>query len=704
MANPNKDNDKHTPSVFDGNDSRSFAIHVINEEEAQEKGVKASRNILGVLDKDFIVRAAVPADFLPPDGQEGVFYLLPDGSLWLFSEGEYICITADVDKAYVDAKFNAAVNESKEYTDSKLNYDGVVDVEVGQDPSTVTLTEKKKNLKTGVENEESNSFPVASSTQAGVLNAATYQGFVEAQTMLGVLMDGSILVEGLEEAPSQNDLTTAWKEAMGKEEVINRAYIWSPEYNHGYTYFSNVGLWYMTSSGGGSSFSVLPFTNDSLGTIKGSDKEGQVHAETDGTGSVNGWDALKDRMFNAESAILNKVDKEDGKGLSTEDFTTDEKEKLAGIEDGATKVILDKALDDQSENGVENKAIATEVNKLNTALSNKAAQSDLEALGARVATNEDAIKEHGSALESLNSEVSRLDNVKVEKEEGKGLSTNDFSNTDKAKLDKMNVDAEPNVQSDWGEEDVSADSYIKNKPVNVSSFANDAGYLTEVPSEYMTDKEVEALGYQTAEDVVAAIEGKADKDSLAKVATSGQYGDLEGIPTLADVATSGDYQDLKNLPDIPGPYELPFASAETLGGVKVGEGLVMGADGKLSTTGGGVADAVAWGHITGTLDDQKDLKEVLAKKVDSDSLAPVATSGNYNDLTGTPDIPTVNDGKLTIQKNKETVGEFSANSSEDKILNIEVPTKTSELDNDAGFLTVVESITNEEIDAMMEAA
>lgn len=71
-------------------------------------------------------------------------------------------------------------------------------------------------------------------------------------------------------------------------------------------------------------------------------------------------------------------------------------------------------------------------------------------------------------------------------------------------------------------------------------------------------------------------------------------------------------------------------------------------------------------------------------------LAEVAHSGDYNDLINKPSIPTpatVNDGTLTIQKNGSTVQTFTANSSTDKTANIEVPTKVSQLDNDAGYLT-----------------
>jgi len=48
-----------------------------------------------------------------------------------------------------------------------------------------------------------------------------------------------------------------------------------------------------------------------------------------------------------------------------------------------------------------------------------------------------------------------------------------------------------------------------------------------------------------------------------------------------------------------------------------------------------------------------------------------------------------NDGTLTIQKNGDTVGTFTANSSSDKTVNISVPTKTSDLNNDSGFITGV---------------
>ena len=80
--------------------------------------------------------------------------------------------------------------------------------------------------------------------------------------------------------------------------------------------------------------------------------------------------------------------------------------------------------------------------------------------------------------------------------------------------------------------------------------------------------------------------------------------------------------------------------------------------------------------------------------VSSTDLATVATSGSYNDLSNKPTIPTVNDATLTIQKNGTNVQTFTANQSTNATANITVPTKTSDLTNDSGFLTLESLSTN----------
>ena len=56
-------------------------------------------------------------------------------------------------------------------------------------------------------------------------------------------------------------------------------------------------------------------------------------------------------------------------------------------------------------------------------------------------------------------------------------------------------------------------------------------------------------------------------------------------------------------------------------------------------------------------------------------------------LALTSQLPTVNNGTLTIQKNGTKVQTFTANQSSSVTANITVPTKTSEITNDSGFIT-----------------
>ena len=64
--------------------------------------------------------------------------------------------------------------------------------------------------------------------------------------------------------------------------------------------------------------------------------------------------------------------------------------------------------------------------------------------------------------------------------------------------------------------------------------------------------------------------------------------------------------------------ELPIASANTLGGVKVGAGLSINPEsGVLSATGGGTADSVEWDNVLSKPDDIVNITERLASKLDT---------------------------------------------------------------------------------------
>jgi hypothetical protein len=71
-----------------------------------------------------------------------------------------------------------------------------------------------------------------------------------------------------------------------------------------------------------------------------------------------------------------------------------------------------------------------------------------------------------TAFGNQNAMNTELYEAKVDKVNGKGLSANDYTNIDKAKVDAIVVGAEVNVQSDWAQGDDTQDDYIKNKPTD----------------------------------------------------------------------------------------------------------------------------------------------------------------------------------------------------------------------------------------------
>lgn len=166
---------------------------------------------------------------------------------------------------------------------------------------------------------------------------------------------------------------------------------------------------------------------------------------------------------------------------------------------------------------------------------------------------------------------------------------------------------------------------------------------------------VKGVDYFTTAEINEIEEGAAAKVDLSNYAKTAD---------LSTVATSGSYNDLSDKPPIPEPYELPVASATALGGVKVGSGLSI-TNGVLSATGGGTADSVDWSKIQ-----------------NKPNFANVATSGDYNDLSNKPTIPSV----------EGLASEAYVNEKVAAIVIPEVPTKVSELENDKGYLTEHQSL------------
>lgn len=181
---------------------------------------------------------------------------------------------------------------------------------------------------------------------------------------------------------------------------------------------------------------------------------------------------------------------------------------------------------------------------------------------------------------------------------------------------------------------------------------------------------------------------------------------------LSEVAFTGSYTSLSDTPDDLSYFnndtlfvnETDYASNSTGGVIKTGiNSYDINSSGYLYADTQTYAD---YGNLSntnfigkGTLENVISGKGLIDNTVNnltnytlSSNLSTVATSGDYDDLTNKPTIPTVNDGTLTIQVNGTTVNTFSANSSSNITTNISVPTTTSQLTNTSGYINNTEVV------------
>lgn len=213
-------------------------------------------------------------------------------------------------------------------------------------------------------------------------------------------------------------------------------------------------------------------------------------------------------------------------------------------------------------------------------------------------------------------------------------------------------------------------------------------------------------------------------EDLATVATSGSYNDLTNKPTIPAAQVNSDWNatsgvaQILNKPTIPtvGDAEIEIQKNGTKvdsfttnqSGNKKTINITVPTNNNQLTNGAGYitssdipTNVSAFTNDAGYLTSHQNIKNLNTNNTtgqtasDSENIAgsgtinlhKVSKTGSYNDLLNKPTIPTVNNATLTIQKNGTTVNTFTANSSTNVTANITVPTKTSDITNDSGFIT-----------------
>ena len=318
---------------------------------------------------------------------------------------------------------------------------------------------------------------------------------------------------------------------------------------------------------------------------------------------------------------------------------------------------------------------------------------------------------------------------KVDKVNGKGLSTNDLTNTLKSNYNTAYShsqsthapsNAEANVQTDWNITDINSDAYIKNKPTiptKTSQLTNDSGFITSVPSEYITETELNAKGYATEDYVTETVNNASMSGGythptthpasmitgLSTVATSGKYNDLINKPTIPtktsqltnDSGYLTEHQSLDGLAtesyvdtSITNIVNSAPETLDTLNELATALGNDPNFATTVSTQIGNKVDKVKGKGLS-----TNDLTTTLKSQYDTAYTHSQSThfSGNYNDLTNKPTKLsqfTNDSGFITSIPNEyitetELISKNYITSSDIPT----VPTRVSQLTNDSGYLT-----------------
>lgn len=294
--------------------------------------------------------------------------------------------------------------------------------------------------------------------------------------------------------------------------------------------------------------------------------------------------------------------------------------------------------------------------------------------------------EEGIIVEAVAQANAYTDDVaegKVDKEEGKGLSENDFTNGYKGKLDGIEGGAQVNVIEVVKRNGVAIP--ITDKAVDVavptttSSLTNDSGYITNEVNDlvnYYDKNETDTLIATEAETRDAAdldLQGQIDAISSASdvVDVVGTYAELQSY----DTSKLSDNDIIKVLTDETHDDAISYYRWNDATNVFT----YIGSQGPFYTKSETDATFVP------------QTRTINGKGLNSDV---VLTAADVNALPASTVIPTVNDATLTIQKNGTTVTTFAANSAQDATANISVPTDTSDLTNGAGYITSAAVPTN----------
>lgn len=224
-----------------------------------------------------------------------------------------------------------------------------------------------------------------------------------------------------------------------------------------------------------------------------------------------------------DSKLDTKVDKEEGKGLSTNDYSNDDRQKVSNIVDYVTAMRSTTSINTINLSLDKKNVITGSTYTTGSVTFNSASSKSAGVLTASYFNKLDALPSADELDQKINTAIGSVYRVKGSVANYEALPTEDVNIGDVYNLEDTGANyVATSSTPDWDKlsETVDLSGYLT-KTDAASTYQPKGNYLTSVPEEYVTETELNAKGYATTTQVNTKLDSSAytAADVLSKVKT-----------------------------------------------------------------------------------------------------------------------------------------------------------------------------------------
>lgn len=224
-----------------------------------------------------------------------------------------------------------------------------------------------------------------------------------------------------------------------------------------------------------------------------------------------------------DNKLDTKVDKEEGKGLSTNDYSDDDRQKVSNIMDYVTTMRSTASINTMNITLDKKNVITGSIYSTGSVTLKSASSKSAGILTASYFKKLDALPSTDELDQKINTAIGSVYRVKGSVANYEALPTEDVNIGDVYNLEDTGANyVATSTTPDWDKlsETVDLNGYLT-KTDAASTYQPKGNYLTSVPEEYVTETELTAKGYATTTQVDTKLDSSAytAADVLSKVKT-----------------------------------------------------------------------------------------------------------------------------------------------------------------------------------------